>query len=109
MDEAAKRSNISRATLYNWLKDEAFVRRLREEQEALFREGLSFLKQAVSKAARELIGLLESEDETSKRLAAKEVLSLSLRLAEYQEIDERIARIESYIDKKSGSREGDIP
>ncbi len=100
MEEAARLAGISRTSLYNWLKDKNFAMKLDEAREALFREGLNLLKQATGKAAAELVGLLGSDEETTRRLAAKEILALSLRVAEFQELDERISKLEAVLEKK---------
>ena len=99
MEEAARLANISRTSLYKWLKDKNFALKLGEERDVLFRESLSLLKQATGRAAAELVGLLGSNEETTRRLAAKEILGLSLRVAEFEELDERISRLEAALEK----------
>lgn len=106
IEEAARKAKISRGTVYNWLKDNNFKKILERERDALFFESLSLLKQANIKAARTLIDLLESTDETTRRLAAKEILSVSLRITEIRDFEERISRIEEIIKQENNSSRG---
>lgn len=99
VEEAAKRIKVSKGTIYNWLKQGYFKDRLEEEREVAFREGLDTIKGATAKAARTLVGLLESKDENTKRLAAQQILSFALKVAEIQDLEERINRIEETLEQ----------
>jgi len=50
-----------------------------------------------------MIELLDSEDESTKRLAAKDILSFSLKALEVQNLEERIERIEDLLEKRFAS------
>lgn len=97
MEEAARRAGISKSTLYEWLKQEPFRLRLEEARQAVFNEGLAVLKGATEKAARKLIALLDSKDETTLRLTAREILILALKLKETQDLETRIGNIEELL------------
>lgn len=98
--EAAKKVRVSRGTLYNWMREESFNERLKKERQDLFNWSLSLLKQATQKAVNELINLLNSKDETTRRLTAKEIINLSLRTIEIKQLEERITEIEQIIEQK---------
>jgi len=95
IEEAARKAKVSRASIYNWLKDEKFSNKLKEERDALFSESLNLLMQANIKAVKELVNLLESNEEKTRRLAAKEILNMSLKVAEVRDLEERISKIEA--------------
>jgi len=107
IEEAAKKAKISRGTVYNWLKDHNFKKILERERNTLFFESLSLLKQANIKAARTLIDLLESRDESTRRLAAKEIINMSLKIAELKDLEERIGKIEEIIRQENNSKRGE--
>jgi transposase len=100
IEEAAKKAKVSRASIYNWLKNEKFKEILKKEREALFVESLEVLRQATRKAANVLINLLKSNDETTKRLAAKEIINLTLRTTEIWDLEERMSKIEEIVEQK---------
>lgn len=99
LQEAARKAKISRSTLYVWMKDQTFRQILQEHRTTLFREALDLLKQGTGKAVIELIKLLDSPDATNRRLAAKEILSLSLKVNETFVLEERILRIENALER----------
>lgn len=98
MEAAARAAGLSKGTLYEWLKQTPFRERLEAAREELFREGLSQLKGATRKAAQQLIGLLDARNENTRRLTAREILSLSLKIAEIQELEKRIERLEETLE-----------
>jgi len=99
MEETAKKARVSRSTLYNWFNDNQFKARLEKERESVFEEGLMALKTATSKAAKTLIQLLDSKDRNTRRLAAKEIINVALKVVELQDIQERIEKIEEQLEK----------
>jgi transposase len=100
VEKAAQKAGVSRSTIYNWMRDPRFKEQLEREKRAVFEEGLNALKMATAKAARTLIELLECRDLTTKRLAAKEIISISIKVAELQDIEERVERIEEFLESK---------
>lgn len=102
IEKAAKKAGVSRSTIYNWMRDPGFKEQLERERRAVFEGGLNALKMATAKAARTLIELLECSDLTTKRLAAKEIISISIKVAELQDLEERIERIEDCLEDGRG-------
>jgi len=100
IEEAAKKAKVSRGSIYIWLKDVNFRERLHQERDALFSESLELLKQATGKAVKELINLLNSRDETTRRLAAREILSQSLKITEIRDLEERITKVEQVVERE---------
>jgi len=101
MEEAARRSGVSKSTLYEWMKQEPFYKRLEEARAEVFNEGLGIIKAGTSKAARKLIELLDSRNENTRRLTAQEILALSLKISETQEIERRLERLEELLEART--------
>ncbi|MFC2169930.1 hypothetical protein ACFLRM_05135 [Acidobacteriota bacterium] len=104
IEEAARRANVSRATIYNWQKQPLFSDRLEQERKTLFDEGLSLLKGATTKAAKTLIELLKSSDTKIRRLAAKEILNFAIKAVETQDLEERINILEEMLEQNKDKR-----
>ncbi len=80
--EAARRSGVSRATIYNWLKKPHFRAELDHARRADHQARLNRLRSMVAPALDALEGLLKSEDERIRLRAAAEVLRAYQRLAD---------------------------
>lgn len=104
MESAAKKSGVSRSSIYNWLKEDTFRERLKKERNSLFLESLDLLKQANLKAVEVLIKLLNSKDEKNQRLAAKEIINMSMKVAEIRDFEIRISRIEDIIREENKAK-----
>lgn len=100
LDAAAKEARIGRETIYRWMRQKHFKEMIEKKRQELFEEGLNRLRAATDKAALTMIALLDSEDETSRRLAAKDILNFALKAIETQDLEERIERIEDILQKK---------
>ncbi len=99
IEEAARKANLSRSTIYSWLKDEHFKECLEKERKILFEEGLNALKGATVMAAKTLIELLECNDRSTRRLAAKEIISFAIKAVETKELEERVSQLEELLEQ----------
>ena len=106
MEAAARVAGVVKSTLYEWLKIPAFVDALEDGRGALYREGMDALKAAASKAARTLIGLLNSKDESLRRLTAVNILSLGVKAVELEDIEARIERLEDAMEAQAEAGKG---
>ena len=104
LEEASRTAKVSRTSIYNWLKDENFREKLNKERNTLFCESLDLLKQATGKAVKELIDLLRSRNEKTRRLAAKEIINFSLRMTELRDLGERLNKLEEVIERERHRR-----
>lgn len=100
IDGAAKDAKIGRDTINRWLKQPLFKNTIEEKRQELFEAGLNRLQAATDKAARTIIALLDSDDETTQRLSAKDILNFALKAIETQDLEERIERIEELLEKR---------
>lgn len=101
MDGAARQAGVGKTALYEWMKQEPFRKRLEEARAEVFNEGLGVIKAGTSKAARKLIELLDSRNENTRRLTAQEILALSLKISETQEIERRLERLEELLEART--------
>jgi len=100
IEEAARKARVSRGTLYNWMKEELFHEKLMEERTAIFNESLGLIKQATREAVNVLVDLLKCKNETTRRLAAREILGFSIRITEIKDIEERVSKVEQIVEQK---------
>ena len=101
MDGAARQAGVGKTALYEWMKQEPFRKRLEEARTEVFNEGLGIIKAGTSRAARKLIELLDSRNENTRRLTAREILALSLKIKETQELEKRLERLEEILEART--------
>jgi len=94
LEVVARKIHVTHSTIHRWKKAEIFKTRLERERNVLFEQGLETLKAAVEKAANTMIKGLDSRSPTERRLAAKDILGFSLKIAEYQSLETRIEKLE---------------
>ncbi|HEV3341917.1 MAG TPA: hypothetical protein VG125_16235 [Pirellulales bacterium] len=98
--EAAEQAGIEEPTAHRRLADADFRRSVSRARGRLFQTALGRLARLASKAAGIFDRLLESDQPSVARRAAKAVLALGPRLRE-SELEERISRLEDQADEKT--------
>lgn len=104
IEAAARAAGISKTTLYEWMKQDPFRVQLEAARADLFKEGMDTLKAAAGKAARRLVELLDSRNENTRRLTAREVLALSMKIDETQGLEKRIEQLEEILAARAEGR-----
>lgn len=94
VSRAADACELSRATLYRWLREPEFEHELRQASTAQVAELSRRLTALTLKAVEKLEQLLNSPSEAQARLAADNILTHAIRLRELIDIDERITNLE---------------
>jgi hypothetical protein len=95
LELAAKRANISSATLRRWRKEKPFSDALEIHRVAMMEGAVSVLRGSMADAAQTLVNLAKNApDDRVKLSAAKSVLELGIRSAELFELHERLRRVE---------------
>ena len=94
IEGAAVKVGISRASIYNWLKEEPFKVRLDRERKIIFDEAVGLIKVASKRSAAVIVDLLSHKDPTTRRLAAKDLLSFAIKAVELGDVEDRLDRIE---------------
>ena len=102
LKEAALAAGVSETTIWRYMKEEAFSRRLREANQATLTQINMGLHLASSDAPTVLHNLMMNEGTPaqSRISATRTVLDYSIRLAELNGLKARIDQLEEFIKKK---------
>ncbi len=98
--QACEVGQVSRDTLYLWLKQPAFKAELDRQRDELVAQGFALLSQSVTQAIEVLAGLLNDGDKRLRRFAANDILSHFLRHKELEELTRRIEAIEQALEER---------
>ena len=104
IEEGCKRAKVSKATVYGWLKEEAFREELGRQREEVVRGALETLKANVGKATETLVNLLESEKEGIRARAAEDIIEFTQKAVEQEELEKRVAALEELMKERKNSR-----
>ena len=107
LKEAALAAGVSETTLWRYMQDKAFARRLREARRDAVNHAVTRLQRASSDAVTVLDDLMKSDKApASARIsAARPVLDYAIRAAEIEELRARVDQLEDFIRAK---QEGDL-
>lgn len=99
LKEAALAAGVSETTLWRYMRDEAFSRRLREARRDATVHTIMRLQNASSDAVTVLHSLMMKEDApaAARITAARTVLDYSIRAAEMEQLKARIEQLEEFI------------
>jgi hypothetical protein len=99
--EAAEQAGIGERTAHRRLADADFRRAVSRARGQMFDAALGRLAGLASKATGILERLMESDQPSVARRAAKVVLELGPRLRESTELEERVSRLEDQADERT--------
>ena len=94
IQSAARASDVGRTTAYRWLDQPAFSGELNRQRNATMKEALSSVKSQTTRAAQELIGLLDTDDERLRWRICSDILRNAIKVRELEEIERRLDRLE---------------
>jgi len=94
---AAKAADVSRPTVYRWLQDPDFAAELKQKRDAMLDSAIESIKSHSGKAADTLAGMLQSNDERIRRMAAKDLLDYAFRVLENRDVLQRLADVERIV------------
>ena len=100
IEEASRRSSVSRATLHKWLKNDAFKAELRSKRDVVVNSALNTLKSAASQAVDELIELIKAPRAEVRLSASKCIIEYVLKSREIENIEQRLEKVERVILEK---------
>jgi uncharacterized protein YydD (DUF2326 family) len=102
LKEAALSAGISETTLWRFMQDEAFSRRLREARRDAVNHAVIRLQRASSDAVTVLHDLMKKDDApaSARITAARTILDYSIRAVEMDELRTRIEELEEFIKVK---------
>jgi len=94
---AARKMGCSARTVFRRLEDEAFRRQVAAARGRIVSRATSMLAQTSIRAVATLRKLLENENPSVKRMAARSVLDALARLSGQGDIEERVAELEAVV------------
>lgn len=100
IEEGCKRARVGKATVYGWLKEQAFKEELGKRREEVVRGALDTLKANVSRATEALVGLLDSEKEGIQARVAEDIIEFTQKAIEFESLEKRIEALEERISKQ---------
>jgi hypothetical protein len=98
--EGCKKAKINRTTFYEWLKEPEFKAELDRQRDKITAEAFAILTQNITRAVETLTGLLDTQDNRLKRLAAKDVIDFIIRHKENEDLEKRLTVIEQRLAEK---------
>ena len=101
---ASREVEINRSTAYQWLKQPAFHDELQRQRNAILHEALSNVKINATRAAAELVGLLDEDDPGLRRLVCRDILDRASRIYDMENIETRLAAMEKALKQQCGAR-----
>jgi len=104
LQAACKCAEVSRAAAYQWLKQPAFHDELQRQRSAILSEALANVKINATRAAAELVGLLDEDDPGLRRLVCRDILDRASRIYDMENIETRMASMEKTLKQQSGAR-----
>jgi predicted transcriptional regulator len=96
IETTAKKANISKSTLYRWLKDENFQSEFRKAKFSLISNAITTLQRASTTAVNVLCEVMNNE-ETSAGIrvnASRIVLEQAIKCTELEDLEKRITDLE---------------
>lgn len=109
LKEAALASGVSETTLWRYMQDAAFSRRLREARRDAVNHAVIRLQRASSDAVTVLQDLMLKDDApaSARITAARTILDYSIRVVEMDDLKKRIEELEDFIRAKQEEHELD--
>jgi transcriptional regulator with XRE-family HTH domain len=95
IEEGCKRAGVSKAAVYEWLRDETFRHELKRQRDAVIERALDSLKANISKATETLVKLLDSDKEAIQARAAEDIIEFTQKALEHEELERRIQALEA--------------
>ena len=97
ISEGCKKVAITRKQFHYWRKDPEFEKEFNRQRKVLADEAFQVLLLAAGDATNALAGLLASDNENVRRLAANDVLDHLLRMREHEDLERRITALEQAV------------
>lgn len=97
--EAAIQANLTEQTIYRYLKDPDFSEQLASRRRQLANIALAGIQGRIESAVSRLDKLLNAESESVQLQAARTIMEYSIKIAEVQDLESRIAALEKKITK----------
>jgi proline dehydrogenase len=103
IEQGCKLARVSKAAVYEWLKNESFKAELKRQRDELIERALDSLKANVSKASETLVKLLDSKSEPISARAAEDIIEFAQKAIEHEELEKRIEALEERLVQQGGN------
>ncbi len=103
--DAAQATGVNPATLFRWLQEAEFQKRLREAQRQVVNGAIGALQAATIEAVETLRRNLTCGNAFAENSAAIAILDKSFKAIELDEIAERVKCLEQLLEQKEGKRQ----
>ncbi len=94
IEEACRKAEVSKASVYEWLKVPLFATELKRQRSRIIDQYTTYLMSQAATAANELVGLLKTRNPGLRRLVCKDIIDLSLRAVEIEDLKTQLEEIE---------------
>jgi hypothetical protein len=101
VEEGCRAAGISKQCFYNWMKQEAFREEYRARQSGFVSLAMETLKGNAVEAAEKLSAMMSEAEGPLLRRVCKDVIDLSFKIREIEEIEARLERLEKLVMKES--------
>ncbi|MDF7825692.1 hypothetical protein P4B35_16815 [Pontiellaceae bacterium B12227] len=95
---ACKNAGVGRTSAYRWLSQPDFSGALKQLRDTAMNEALDSIKALTARAAEVLAALLDSENESIRRMVCRDILRQAVKVRELEDIEQRIDQLEQKID-----------
>ena len=103
VEGGCKRARVSKAAVYEWLKDETFRRELKRQRDAVIERALDSLKANIAKATETLVKHLDSARENISIRAAESIIEFAQQSLENEELERRVEALEARLIQQGGN------
>ena len=95
--EGCKKAGITEKTYYEWVKTSVFQDALHKAQSNIIDDALGKLRGNINKAIDALVELLDTDNDSLKRLVANDIIAHTLKMRELEDIEGRLETIERIV------------
>jgi hypothetical protein len=103
-EEGCRRAKVSKAAVYEWLKDETFRNEFKRQRDAVIERALDSLKSSIAKATQTLVKHLDSKRENISIRAAEDIIQFTQKAVEHEGLEKRIQALEEQIAQRQTER-----
>lgn len=95
VERACRAAVITKQTFYKWQKDTMFREEFQRLQNELFAAGMAILTANIETACQRLVGLLDTESPALVRQTANDIINITAKNYEMENIIKRIEKLEA--------------
>lgn len=97
IEEACRKADVSKGSVYEWLKAPGFSGELKRQRARIIDQYTTFLMSQAAAASEALVNLLKTKNQGLRRLVCKDIIDLSLRAVEIEDLKAQLEEIEGRV------------